>query len=513
MRAKEAMMSGFAVARGPRAKEAVDRMMGRIGHRGPHLSGVYHRAEVALAQNYLRADCPDAPRADAIVPVAAPGGDLRICYDGEIGNVAELARSAGVAEGPFREERLLLQLYSERGAEMLELLDDAIFAFVIVDGDKLLAARDVFGIKTLFLGRANGTLCLTSELKSLAEVTDDVHEFPPGHRMDGSGETACFANVPEHPPELLTAPLEAIAAGVRDIIERSVRSRVNFARPTACLLSGGMDSSVISCVAAKLHRERFGPAERIKSFAIGTADSGDLASARIVAEHLRTDHEEVVIDLDALLEALPEVIYALESFDPSLVRSAASNFLISRHAARAGYEVLLSGEGGDELFCGYAHLKRVPPDELFPRQMDLFRYLHNNASLRLDRTNLANSVRVVAPLISGELFEYAIRIPPAYKLRQVNGRMVEKWIFRKAYEELLPRSITERVKQEFSQGSGAARLLPDHFKNACSDAELTRVQAEHPLVRNKEEMHYFHLFARHFGTGPAVQTVGQWAFK
>jgi asparagine synthase (glutamine-hydrolysing) len=488
--------------------------MERIGHRGPYLAGFHDDTKVALAQNYLRADCPDAPQESAVVPVAAPGGkDLRICYDGEIGTVAELARGAGVAEGPFLEERLLLRLYSERGADMLDDLGDAIFAFVIVDGDDLFAARDVFGIKTLFWGRDNGTLCLASELKSLAEVTDDVHEFPPGHRMDSTGRTTGFANLPDEAPESLTDSLDSITAGVRDIIERSVRSRVDFARPTACLLSGGMDSSVITLLASKLYRECLGSTKRIKSFAIGTGDSGDLASARIVAEQLGTDHEEVIIDLNALLEVLPEVVYALESFDPSLVRSAASNFLISRHAARAGYEVLLSGEGGDELFCGYAHLKSVPPEDLFSRQMDLFRYLHNNAALRLDRTNLANSVRVVTPLISGELFQYAIRIPPAYKLRRVNGRMVEKWIFRKAYEGDLPPSIIERLKQEFSQGSGAAQLLPAHFDDVYSDAELTRMQAEHPLVRNKEEMHYLRLFAERFGSGRAIETVGQWAFK
>ncbi len=506
-------MSGFAVAHGHRAERNVERMTERLDHRGPYLSGVHAENGSALAQNYLQADCPGA-EPESAVPVSADGRrDLRIAYDGQIGNVKDLARGAGVPDGPFLEERLLLELYSKRGADMLDMLDDAVFAFVIQDGDKLFAARDVFGIKTLFYGRANGALCLASELKGLTEVTDDVREFPPGHRMDESGRTTRFARVPDEPPEVFTVPVESMTARVREIIERSVRSRVDFARPTACLLSGGMDSSVITLIASRLYRERFGAGERIKTFAIGTADSGDLAAARLVAEHLGTDHEELVIDLDALLEVLPEVIYALESFDPSLVRSAASNLLISRHAARAGYEVLLSGEGGDELFCGYAHLKRVPADELFSRQMDLFRYLHNNASLRLDRTNLANSVRVVAPLISGELFQYAICIPTEYKLRDVDGRMVEKWIFRKAYEPDLPRSITERLKQEFSQGSGAAKLLPEHFEKVYSDAELARVQTEHALVRSKEEMHYFRLFAGHFDDGAAVETVGQWGFE
>jgi asparagine synthase (glutamine-hydrolysing) len=464
-----------------------------------------------MAQNYLAADCAGARPDGACVPISSEARpDLRICYDGEIGNAAELARAAGLADGPFRDERLLLHLFAERGPGMLEALDDAVFAFVIADGDDLFAARDVFGIKTLFWGRQDGALCLASELKALAEVTGDIREFPAGHWMDGGGRTTRFAALPDEPPAPVTGPVESIAATVREIIEQSVRSRVDFARPTACLLSGGMDSSVITSIAVRHHRERFGAGERIKTFAIGTADSGDLASARVVADHLGTDHEELVIDLDALLEVLPEVIYALESFDPSLVRSAASNYLISRHAARAGYEVLLSGEGGDELFCGYAHLKSVPPDELFARQMDLFRYLHNNASLRLDRSNLANSIRVVAPLISGRLFEYALRIPPEYKVREVDGRMVEKWIFRKAYEEDLPRAITERLKQEFSQGSGSAGLLPRHFAGLYSDAELERARAEHPLVRSKEELHYFRLFTGDFGDGLAVETVGQW---
>ncbi len=218
------------------------------------------------------------------------------------------------------------------------------------------------------------------------------------------------------------------------------------------------------------------------------------------------------MDLDLALEVLPDVIYALESFDPSLVRSAVSNFLISRQASRDGFEILLSGEGGDEIFCGYTHLKDSPAESLFARQMDCFRFLHNNAALRLDRTNLYNSVRVVAPLISAELFDYSLGIPPEYKQRLVDGQKVDKWIFRKAFEEVLPQAITKRLKHEFSQGSGSAQLLPQHFESVYSDAELAEVQAEYPVVRSKEELHYFHLFTKRFGTGRAVEAVGQWPY-
>ncbi len=506
-------MSGLAVARGTNAEENVARMMQAMAHRGPFLKGACMSNGCAMAQNYLQADCHGASQG-AAVPVAADGcDDLRICFDGEIGNVAELAGQIGIEAGPFLSERALLALWRERGADMLDALGDAVFALAIADGEQLFVARDVFGIKTLFYTHDNGSLCVGSELKSLANGQYEVREFPAGCYMDANGTIKRFADIPTEAPEPVSDSLETIIAEVRRIIDKSIRARVDFSRPTACLLSGGMDSSVISMLTAKLYRERSGEDAKIKTYAIGSKESSDLPAARLVAEHVGTDHEEVTIDLQTLLDAIPEVIRVTESFDPSLVRSSASNFLISRHAAQAGYEVLMSGEGGDELFCGYAHLKSVPYEELFAKQMNLLRYLHNNASLRLDRTNQANSIRVVTPLISGELFNYVIRIPMEYKIREVGGRKVEKWIFRKAYEPDLPREITERLKQEFSQGSGAASLLPTHFEGVYSDEELAEYQEQHPVVRNKEEMYYHRLFIEHFGDRGTVETVGQWQFK
>jgi asparagine synthase (glutamine-hydrolysing) len=216
------------------------------------------------------------------------------------------------------------------------------------------------------------------------------------------------------------------------------------------------------------------------------------------------------VDLDHILAVLPEVIYFLESFDPSLVRGSVSNYLISKYAGERGIDLLLSGEGGDEIFCGYIYLKDFPPEELFARQMECIGFLHNNASLRLDRMNHCNSVRVVAPLISGELFRYTLAIPAEYKQKQVGNDKVEKWIFRKAFESSLPAAITQRVKQEFSQGSGSAALLPGYFENVIGDDELAEAQARYPLIRSKEELYYFRIFTEHFGDGRAVETVGQW---
>ena len=504
-------MSGLVVGYGSPDYAKVEEMFERISYRGPHLSGILTDKSAIMAQNYLRADCPTAIPDEARVPISSSAnGKLRICYDGQMGNVDQLARTYGISAGPFAEERVLLHLYKKYGRNMFQHLDDAIFVFVISDGENIFAARDLLGIKTLFYGRKGDTLYLTTELKSLVTVTDDVNEFPPGHYLDGSGNLNRFAELPKTPPENLHSDLNQMVEDIRDIIQRSLRNRVDFTVDTGGLLSGGMDSSVINYLASQLYKENFGSDARLKTFAVGVGESEDIETARIMAKQIDSDHHELIVDLDQVLTVLPEVIYFLESFDPSLVRGSVSNYLISKYAREQGIDLLLSGEGGDEIFCGYIYLKDFPPEELFERQMECIGFLHNNASLRLDRMNHSYSVRVVAPLISGELFRYTLAIPAEYKQKPVGNDKVEKWIFRKAFEPFLPAAITQRVKQEFSQGSGSAALLPSYFENLIGDNELRKAQSKYSIIRSKEELYYFRLFIDHFGDGRAVDTVGQW---
>ncbi|MFC1976126.1 asparagine synthase-related protein [Chloroflexota bacterium] len=503
-------MSGFAVSYGQPDRKKVEQMFKKIEHRGPHLSGIWAQNRVMMAQNYLQADLAPGENSHQIPVADARNSNLRICLDGQIGNGRELAQAHHLADGPFSEARLLLHLYQQHGHEMFQHLDEAIFAFVISDGTDFFAARDLLGIKTLFYGRQNGTLYLASELKSILAVTDQVYEFPPGHYMDSRTRLIPFAELPQTPPEVMQADLAQMIEDIRDIIRCSLRRRVDFFYPTGALLSGGMDSSVIAYLASELYRQKFGQQAQLKTFAIGVGESDDIRSARLMAEHIGTDHYELMVSLEQVLEALPEVIYYLESFDPSLVRSAVSNFLVSRYAKAEGMAVLLSGEGGDEIFGGYAYLKTFPPEELFKRQVECLGFLHNNASLRLDRMNQSHALRVVAPLISGELLRYALRIPPEYKVKPNREQKIEKWIFRKAFADLLPESVTWRFKQEFSQGSGSADLLPAYFEKTMSDEELAQAQEKSPLIRSKEELYYFQIFVEHFGDGLAVDTVGQW---
>jgi asparagine synthase (glutamine-hydrolysing) len=508
-------MSGFAVVYHNQNHLELENMIKKISHRGPYLYGEFKSQHIRMGQNYLRGDIYPVKDDDFQIEVPvqdAKHSNLRICYDGQIGNWETLARTqaGGLSDGPFREERLLLYLYRHHGRDMLRYLDDAIFAFVISDGEDVFAARDLLGIKTLFYGRKNRALYFASELKSILAVTDQVYEFPAGHCMTGDGQSTLYAKLPDHPPEDLHGDPAEITATIRGIISRSLTHRVPFSAPTGCLLSGGLDSSVVAWLAHDNYKKKFGDDARLMTFAVGMGESEDIKNARLMAAHINSDHHELIVGLDQILEALPDVIYYLESFDPSLVRSAAANYLISRYAKEMGLEVLLSGEGGDELFCGYQYLMRFPADELFARQMECLGFLHNNASLRLDRMNLANSIRVVAPLISGQLLTYTLSIPAEFKLKRDDGPAIEKWIFRKAFEDVLPQKILWRLKQEFSQGSGTADILQQYFKDKISDEELAITQKEHPMVRSKEEAFYFLIFADHFGTGRAVETVGQW---
>ncbi len=503
-------MSGLAVACGNSNRNEVETIMRTIAYRGPYASAVGEVDQIIMAQNYLQADGAVSGNGTKI-PVRSPSNPkLMLCYDGQMGNWADLARDHNIPDGPFREERLLLTLYEKYGKEMLKYLTDAIFALVITDGKELFAARDLLGIKTLFYGWKDKTLYLASELKGVLQVTKEVYEFPNGHYMDYSGRLTKFAELPTIPPKFWDSSVDTMARDIREIIERSFRSRVDFSVPTGGLLSGGMDSSVIDYLASKVYKEKFGQSARLRTFAIGVGESEDVRSARLVATYIDSEHHELNVSLKQMIEVLPEVIYYLESFDPSLVRSSVANYLISRYAKEQGIQVLLSGEGGDEVFCGYKYLEHCPTEELFAKQMECIGFLHNNASLRLDRMNMCNSVRVVAPLVSGELLQYSMAIPPQYKQKPEGSQKIEKWIFRKAYENLLPEPIVWRGKQEFSQGSGSAKVLPAYFEELIPDHELAEAQAKYPVIRSKEELYYFRLFTEYFGAGLAVDTVGQW---
>ncbi len=498
-------MSGFVVGFGRPELQRIEQAFDKIDHRGPDIFATRGSGRVIMAQNYLLADGP-AAKGRAAVPVVDPAcKDRRICFDGQIGMYNGRPVPPGIAP-----ERLCLDEYVKNGANMVDKLSDAIFSLVISDGQDLFAARDLLGIKTLFYGWKENTLYLSPELKAITAITDEVFEFPAGHYMQSDGKAIEYGRLPSTPPPPVDKSEDEIVAEVRSMIEDSVDARVDFSRPTASLLSGGVDSSVVAALGSRRYCDRFGKSARLKTFSLGVGESEDIQNARIMADFLCSEHEEIIVGLNDLLEALPEVIYYLEHFDPSLVRSAVSNFLVSKRARQRGVEILLSGEGGDEIFCGYRHLKGTDCSMLYEEQIKCLEFLHSNASLRLDRMNQCSSIKVVAPLISGELLNYALSLPPDYKVRPHQGEDMEKWVFRKAFENDLPDEIVWRLKQEFSQGSGSAGELPQYFEEKISDNEFEEARSKYSVIRSKEELYYFRIFTENFGEGKAVETVGQW---
>lgn len=506
-------MSGIVAGYGNPKLTDIEKMQKIAKHRGKHNSGIFQKGKVILAQNYFEAD--KGEKTDWEIPVFIPGDkDTRICYDGQFGNHEILAEQFGILDGPYREERLLISLYKKyQNRVLVEYLKDAIFAFIISDGEKFLAARDALGIKTLFYGYSEDkkTIYFSSELKSLLEVTKNVYEFPPGHYMDQDGQFKRFAQL----PRMVTGNLEDqkaknIANHLAKIVRRNIQNRLDLTYKTGCLLSGGLDSSIIATLFNQYNQQINGPEAKIKTFALGVGENEDLKYALIMSKFLNSEHYELKINTEDIIEVLPKVVYHLESFDPSLVRSAASNYLIARHANKQGIQVLLSGEGGDELFCGYDHFKETCDQAIFKEQKECLRALHNNAALRLDRMNACHSIKVIAPFISEELLNFSMEIPIEYKLKQTEEEQIEKWILRKAFEGDLPEEITWRTKAEFSKGSGSANVLEQYFNKSITDSEFENGKKKYTIVRNKEEYYYFKLFTNYFGEGKAVDTVGQW---
>jgi len=370
------------------------------------------------------------------------------------------------------------------------------FARAQVRDGQLLLERDPLGVAPLYYGTTTeGHLCFASEVKALLGETREVREFPPGYRYRGGR----FESLDGHPsqPPLQDSP-ERIAGELRRLLEQAVARRV-AGTAAGSWLSGGLDSSTMAAL-ARPHLSR------LPTFAAGFAGAPDLQYARAVAEHLDTDHHEILVTLEDLVEALSEVIYHLESFDALLVRSSLVNFLASR---RAGDHVaaVLSGEAGDELFAGYDYLRDLPAEDLGAELADITGRLHNTALQRVDRSAAAHGTVPFVSFTDPDLVDYARRIPAEYKLR--GG--VEKWILRQAMEDSLPAPVVHRRKDKFWSGAGVQDLLARYAEEHISDADFRR---ERRLpngwqLHTREELMYYRTFREHFGDLEELSWMGR----
>jgi asparagine synthase (glutamine-hydrolysing) len=435
--------------RADRHRDDVRSALGRLAHRGPDDEGVHLAADGRTVLGHRRLSVIDP--AGGHQPLLAPDG-AAVVANGMIYN--DLALRDRLAHAPYRtgsDTESILHLVREEGPAAVARLD-GMFAFVHVSPDRVVAARDPLGIKPLYRATVDGEQAFASEVKAFDGLAERVEEFPPGHVYDSRTGTTAYYRLPE--PQSPGTSTGAAVAELRDALEAAVVKRLRSDVPFGALLSGGLDSSLV-CALARPH------VDELHTFAVGLPGSPDLLAARTVAEHLDTRHHELVVDPAEVRAALPQVLHHLESADVDLVRSAVGTWLVMAHAAEH-VTVVLTGEGADELFAGYAyHAAYDDPDVL---QAELHRSLaamHSVNLQRVDRMSMAHGVEARVPFLDTSVVDVAMRTPPALKHRDpAGGRRVEKWVLRAVADGLLPEEVVWRPKAQFDEGSGLADLLP-----------------------------------------------------
>ena len=348
-------------------------------------------------------------------------------------------------------------------------------------------------------------LYFASELKALAPLRVVVHEFPPGTCYDSETGFHTYYVVPDRAP--MDLALTEHVRRVRKAVEAAVEKRLLSDVPLGAFLSGGLDSSIIAAVARQHMPE-------LHTFSVGIEGSRDLEAARRVSLHIGSIHHEYVYSAREVVESLPEIVYYLESFDQDLVRSAIPTWFCARLAAQE-VKVILTGEGADELFAGYRYYKDISdPQVLHTELRRSLTRLHNINLQRVDRMTMRHGIEARVPFLDRHVIELGSTVPTAWKLRDVGGVPVEKWILRKAFEDLLPSDIVWRNKEQFDEGSGMVDLLPQLIAEATTGIDVASYQARHATdrLRSAEECWYHQLLVDAFeDAGPVLSNVGRWA--
>lgn len=494
------------------------KMAKKIRHRGPDWSGIYTGDNAILAHERLSIVDPES----GSQPLKTADGKVILAVNGEIYNHRNLREKfAGKYDFLTGSDcEVILPLYREKGRDFIEDLN-GIFAFALYDeeNDYYLVARDHIGIIPLYTGTdSDGQRYFASELKALEGKCNVIEPFPPGHFYDSrdrkfikwyNREWDEYDNVKDNP-----ASVEDLRKGLSDAVKRQLMSDV----PYGVLLSGGLDSSVISALAAKYAPKRIEDDEksvawwpRLHSFAVGLKDSPDLAAARKVAEHIGSIHHEINFTIQEGIDAIRDVIYFIETYDVTTVRASTPMYLLARVIKSMGIKMVLSGEGADELFGGYLYFHKAPDAKAFHEEtVRKLSKLHLYDCLRANKSLSAWGVEGRVPFLDKEFIDIAMRFNPAEKMSGKNGK-IEKWALRKAFENLLPHEVAWRQKEQFSDGVGYSWIdtLRDIASSQVSDEQMRTAHLRFPVnpPRNKEEYFYRSIFEEHFPSATAAACV------
>lgn len=495
-------MCGITAIWGDNDTTLAGQIMKKLIHRGPDASGITSWKSATLGHRRLSIMDPEGGRQ----PIFNENKEIAIVANGEVYNFASLkeALSRDHRFSTSSDSEVPLHLYEDMGRGMVNDLD-GMFAFILTDGRELFAARDPVGIKPLYYGHSDHRMIFASELKALSGRAADVKEFPPGTYFHTQTGFHKYRHIPRAEPEDMT--IKHWCRAIRETLERAITKRLMSDVPLGAFLSGGLDSSIIAAV-ARAHMNE------LHTFSVGLKGSRDLEAARIVAQHIDSIHHEYVFTRDDIRQYLPEIIFYLESFDQDLVRSAVPCYFVSRLASDY-VKVILTGEGADELFGGYSYYKDF--DANMPLYEELHRSvssLHNINLQRVDRLTMAHSLEGRVPFLDMEMIELGQRIPSQLKIRQLaDGTRVEKWILRKAFEDLLPLSIAWRTKEQFDEGSGTVDVIARIGRYFIPQTAARKYAAAHKDVhiRNHEECVYHKLLCEAYADPSTVlANVARW---
>lgn len=493
-------MCGIAGTWGRVDAVGVGEMVRLLHHRGPDADGMHVDHTDAVTLGHSRLSIIDLDHGDQ--PLYSRSGGVLVANT-EIYNAASLRDLLGKHMFSTRSDsEAVLHLLADGGIQATSKLR-GMYAFAVVLDGELMLGRDPMGIKPLYRGELHGNTVFASELKALPVGATGVEPVRPGTVWSSRSGEHRFFRLPD--PASLGGDMAWHAERMRRALERAVRIRLASDVPVGAFLSGGLDSSAI----VALMRQHV---DELHTFSVGLPGSPDLAAARVVADHLDTVHHEHVIDPDEVLEALPRIVHALESYDQDLVRSAVPTYFTARLASRH-VKVVLTGEGADELFAGYSYHKGI--GDLTGLDADIRRSLgelHHINLQRVDRLTMAHSLEARVPFLDIDFIAAAMSVPVA--LRRPGLAAGEKAVLRHAVSDLLPGEIVWRDKAQFDEGSGTADLLPALMASAASHIDpdsYMRRHADTPL-RSAEECRYHELLVSAFADpGPVLANVARWA--
>lgn len=493
------------------------RMAKKIRHRGPDWSGIYCGEKSILAHERLSIVGVDSGKQ----PLYSKDGNLVLAVNGEIYNHKEIRSRYPEYEFLTHSDcEVILALYKDKGVDLFEDLN-GIFAFALydVENDICLIGRDHMGIIPLYMGYDDhGQFYVASELKALEGVCPNVQEFLPGYYMCSAEGNELkrwykrdwmeYDNVKDN---------ESDENELRVALESAVHRQLMSDVPYGVLLSGGLDSSIISAIAKRYAARRIEDDNQteawwpqLHSFAVGLKDSPDLVASKKVAEYIGTVHHEINFTVEEALDALSDVIYHIETYDVTTVRASTPMYLLARFIKSMGVKMVLSGEGADELFGGYLYFHKAPDAKAFHeetvRKLDR---LHLYDCLRANKSLAAWGVEGRVPFLDKEFMDVAMRLNPQDKMCG-NGK-IEKYILRKTFQDYLPESVAWRQKEQFSDGVGYNWIdsLKEMAEKKVSDKQMMHASERFPInpPMSKEEYWYRTMFEEHFPSASAAHTV------